>query len=152
MGGPSDRQFALSPGVHVTPVVDYKSFDVNGTGAQRRSVYRFLYRTLPDPLMTALDCPSGDQITPVRANTVTVQQALAMWNDAFVLANCEHLASCLEHEAATLEERISLAVELIFGRPATAEESRELERYSEQHGLANMCRLLLNANEFVFVN
>ena len=152
MGGPSDRQFSTSPGVHVTPVVDYKSFDVNGPAAQRRSVYRFLFRTLPDPLMEALDCPSGDQITPVRANTVTVQQALAMWNDAFVLANCEHLANRLEHEAATPDERVAQAVELVFGRPATEEELRELVEYAGQHGLANMCRLLLNANEFLFVN
>ncbi|MEX2167895.1 MAG: PSD1 and planctomycete cytochrome C domain-containing protein [Pirellulales bacterium] len=152
MGGPSDRQFSTSPGVHVTPVVDYKAFDVNGSTAQRRSVYRFLFRTLPDPLMEALDCPSGDQITPVRANTVTVQQALAMWNDAFVLASCEHLANRLANETAASDKRVAMAVELVFGRPATDEELRNLAAYAEQHGLANMCRLLFNANELLFVN
>ena len=27
MGGPSDRQFDLQPGIHVTPRVDYGKFD-----------------------------------------------------------------------------------------------------------------------------
>ena len=74
MGGPSDRQFALSPGSHVTPIIDYRDFDVDGAAARRRGVYRFLFRTLPDPFQDALDCPSGDQITPARGNSVTVQQ------------------------------------------------------------------------------
>jgi hypothetical protein len=77
-------QFDLQPGIHVTPRVDYTKFDVSSLTARRRSVYRFLFRTLPDPFMDALDCPAGDQLTPARNASVTVQQALAMWNNAFV--------------------------------------------------------------------
>src|SRR6185503_13892699 len=61
MGGPSDRQFALSPGYHVTPTIDYMSFDVDSAAGRRRSIYRFLFRTLPDPFMDSLDCPEGSQ-------------------------------------------------------------------------------------------
>jgi hypothetical protein len=50
MGGPSDRQFDLKPGRHVTPVIDYGKFDLASPAGQRRSIYRFLFRTLPDPL------------------------------------------------------------------------------------------------------
>ena len=83
MGGPSDRQFDLKPGIHVTPKVDYSKFDPNSGLGRRRSIYRFLFRTLPDPFMDSLDCPSGDQITPVRGNSVTVQQALALLERRF---------------------------------------------------------------------
>jgi hypothetical protein len=152
MGGPSDRQFALSPGIHVTPNIDYKAFDLDSDAARRRSVYRFLFRTLPDPLMDALDCPSGDQITPSRINSVTVQQALALWNSAFVLRNAEHLAKRLILEADGLDNQIALAVELTFNRPPSAKERVRLSAYAIKHGLANLCRLLLNANEFVFVD
>jgi hypothetical protein len=152
MGGPSDRQFALSPGVHVTPVVDYAAFDIDSDAGRRRSVYRFLFRTLPDPFMDALDCPAGDQITPARANSVTVQQALAMWNGAFMLRNAKHLAERASHKSEKLEEQIGRAIALAFGRRATAHELEELTEYTEKHGLANVCRLLLNANEFVFVD
>ena len=152
MGGPSDRQFSLTPGHHVTPIIDYREFDVDSDAARRRSVYRFLFRTLPDPFQEALDCPSGDQMAPVRGNSVTVQQALALWNNAFVLRQAEHLAARLANEAKTTVEQINLAVELTLGRPATEEERQSLAIYVEEHGMANMCRLLFNANEFIFID
>ncbi len=66
MGGPSVQQFTLSPGVHVTPVVDYSRYDWDSPGASRRSVYRFLFRTLPDPFFDALDAADASQLTAVR--------------------------------------------------------------------------------------
>ncbi|HEX3997879.1 MAG TPA: PSD1 and planctomycete cytochrome C domain-containing protein [Pirellulales bacterium] len=152
MGGPSDRQFELRPGVHVTPVVDYSKFDWNSDAGRRRSIYRFLFRTLPDPFMETLDCPSGDEITAVRTNSVTVQQALALWNDAFIARHCEFLAARLQAMGSTNRARVDAAVQLVFGRPARAEELADFTAYADQHGLANLCRVLLNANEFVFVN
>ncbi|MEN9676944.1 MAG: hypothetical protein RIS76_2840 [Verrucomicrobiota bacterium] len=152
MGGPSDRQFDLQPGIHVTPRVDYLKFDANSAAGRRRSVYRFLFRTLPDPFMEALDCPAGDQLTAVRNNSVTVQQALALWNNAFVARQAEHLAERLQAESVAPEQQIQRAFELTLGRPATAREVLEFGEYSARHGLANACRLLLNSNEFVFVN
>jgi len=151
MGGPSDRQFDLQPGRHVTPLVDYNKFDVDSPAGQRRSVYRFLFRTLPDPFMEALDCPAGDQMTPVRTNSVTVQQALALWNDAFLLRQCEHLAARLQRDQPTTAERVALAFRLVLTREATPEETTQFAAYADRHGLANLCRVLLNSNEFVFV-
>jgi hypothetical protein len=152
MGGPSDRQFALSPGIHVTPNVDYKDFDVDSDAARRRGVYRFLFRTLPDPFHDALDCPSGDQMTPARANSVTVQQALALWNSAFVLRQVEHVAARIQREAPNLDEQIDRAIQLVLCRPSTKIERQKFGKYATQYGLANMCRLLFNSNEFMFVD
>jgi hypothetical protein len=152
MGGPSDRQFDLQPGHHVTPKIDYTKFNVDSPAARRRSVYRFLFRTLPDPFMDALDCPAGDQLTPVRNASVTVQQALAMWNDAFVANYAQRLAERLEARAKQPGEQISLACELVFGRAPTSDELDELSSYAQKHGLANLCRVLFNSNEFMFVN
>jgi hypothetical protein len=152
MGGPGDMQFDLQPGIHVTPRVDYGKFDLDGPAGRRRGVYRFLFRTLPDPWMEALDCPAGDQLTPTRNNTVTVQQALAMWNDAFVARHAEHFAARLEREASGLDGRIARAFELALNRPPTADERRDFADYALQHGLANFCRVLFNSNEFMFVN
>jgi hypothetical protein len=151
MGGPSDRQFDLKPGRHVTPIIDYGQFDLDSPAGQRRSIYRFLFRTLPDPFMEALDCPAGDQITPARANTVTVQQALALWNDAFVLRHCEHFAARLQASAVGTSNQVTLGFRLALGRTPTQEEQRAFTAYAAKHGLENCCRLLLNLNEFVFV-
>jgi hypothetical protein len=152
MGGPGDLQFDLQPGIHVTPRVDYSRFDVDSAAGRRRSVYRFLFRTLPDPFMDALDCPAGDQLIGVRNNGVTVQQALALWNNAFVVRQAEHLAARLEAESIPVEARIQQAFELVLGRDATADELEDFVGHARKHGLANCCRLLFNSNEFVFVN
>ena len=45
MGGPSVQQFVLSPGIHVTPVVDYAKFDIDSPSSYRRSIYRFILYT-----------------------------------------------------------------------------------------------------------
>jgi hypothetical protein len=152
MGGPSDIQFDLQPGHHVTPKVDYSKFDVSTAAAQRRSVYRFLFRTLPDPLMDALDCPAGDQLTPVRNASVTVQQALALWNNAFVAYYTGRFAARVESMATNRNAQIILACELALNRKPTRGELADFSAYAARHGLSNLCRLILNSNEFMFVN
>ena len=162
MGGPSDRQFDLQPGIHVTPRVDYGKFDPLSELGRRRSIYRFLFRTLPDPFMESLDCPSGDQITPARNNSVTVQQALALWNDVFIAQNCEQIALRIEGEVnpsqivdsgkSKTDKQIERAFRLILGRNPAATEIDDVRIFAAEHGLANLCRLLLNSNEFLFVN
>jgi hypothetical protein len=151
MGGPSDRQFDLKPGVHVTPMVDYARFDLESVTARRRSVYRFLFRTLPDPWMEALDCPAGDQLTPDRKNTVTVQQALALWNGAFVIHQAERLGARLERLSPVPGQQARAACEQILARSPTDHEIVSWTGYVKRHGLANFCRVLFNSNEFVFV-
>ena len=95
MGGPSVRQFTLSPGVHVTPVVDYTAYDWNSPGSCRRAVYRFLFRTLPDPFFDALDSADASQLTAVRNESTTPLQALELLNNPFVLRQCESFAARL---------------------------------------------------------
>ena len=48
----------------------------------RRSVYRFVVRTTPNPFLTTLDCPNPANLTPVRSVTTTALQSLALLNDA----------------------------------------------------------------------
>ena len=151
MGGPSDRQFDLQPGLHVTPRIDYSKLDLDSDAARRRSVYRFLFRTLPDPFMDAFDCPAGDQLVAARTPSVTVQAALALWNASFANRQCEHLAARLETMSPTVEGRIDAALRLALGRGGTREEAEMLSAHAERHGLASACRIIVNSNEFLFV-
>jgi len=152
MGGPSVKQFIESPGIHVTPNVDYLNFDVDSPAFHRRSVYRFVFRTLPDPFMETLDCPDASQLTPARSASVTALQALSMMNDAFLVRYSEHLAQKLAKDESDRSAQISELYALLLSRPPTADESRAVTHYASKHGLANACRLLLNSNEFMFVN
>jgi hypothetical protein len=152
MCGPSVQQFALSPGVHVTPVVDYSKYDWEHAGAGRRSVYRFLFRTLPDPFMDSLDAADASQLTPVRNESVTALQALALLNNTFMLKHAAHFANRLEATAGTTEERVRAAFSLSLGRQPSDDEIKEWSAYADKHGLDNLCRLLFNSNEFLFVD
>ena len=60
-----------------TRTLKYLAFDPDSPGSHRRSVYRFLFRTVPDPLMDALDCPDGSQFTAVRSSSMTA----GLWAD-----------------------------------------------------------------------
>jgi mono/diheme cytochrome c family protein len=152
MGGPSVKQFIQKPGIHVTPVVDYLRFDVDRPENRRRSVYRFIFRTLPDPFMEALDCPDASQLTPARNGSVSALQALAMLNNKFMVRMSEHLAERATTAGPKLAVRVQAVYQLILGRNPTARESEAVRKYAAKHGLANACRILLNSNEFMFVN
>jgi len=152
MGGPSVQQFHLSAGVHVTPVVDYAPYDWEKPGAGRRSVYRFLFRTLPDPFFDTLDSADASQLTAVRNESTTPLQALALLNNPFVICQCVHMARRLETLAPDAAGRARALIEMAYGRPATADEETMLAAYASRHGLENLCRLIVNSNEFLFVN
>jgi hypothetical protein len=113
-------------------------------GANRRSIYRFTVRSVPDPFMDRLDCPDPSVITPKRNTTLTAVQALVMLNDPFVIRMAEDLAS----QAPTVTE----AVRRFWLRNPSKSEAEKVSEYANKHGHANLCRLLLNTNEFLFVD
>ncbi len=151
MGGPSVKQFVMTPGISVTPTLDYKSFQLDDPANSRRSIYRFLFRTMPDPFMDTLDCPAGDQLVPVRSESVTSLQALALLNNPFVIRQCEHLATRITSDPQLASQPVDALYRLALQRSPTAEERDKLAAYATQHGLANACRLVINSNEFLFV-
>ena len=142
MGGPSVRMFFFKD--DHSPVYDYARFDPETPGANRRSIYRFTVRTVPDPFMDRLDCPDPSVITPKRTTTLTAVQALVMLNDPFVI----RVAGDLATQAPTVKE----AVRRIWLRDPSAQEEQRFAQYANKHGHANLCRLLLNTNEFLFVD
>ena len=152
MGGPSVKQFIQTPGIHVTPNVDYRSFDVDDPANHRRSVYRFIFRTLPDPFMETLDCPDASQLAARRTESVTALQALAMLNNPFMVRQSQHLADRLRRERADQPEQIERLYQLLLNRTPTEMESLAFTQYAQTHGLANACRVLLNSNEFMFAD
>jgi len=142
MGGPSVEQFAFKD--DHSPVYDYGRVDLDGPDARRRSVYRFIVRSVPDPFVDALDGADASILTPRRTTTLTALQALATLNDAFVLKQCEHLAA----RAGSVES----AFRLTLGRAPRPGEAARFSEYAAKHGLVNVCRLLVNSNEFWFVD
>jgi hypothetical protein len=151
-GGPSDRQFIESPGLHVTPTLDYLGFDPERAENYRRSVYRFLFRTVPDPFMESLDCPAGSQLEPRRNESITALQALAMLHDKVVARASEALAQATLAAGPELDARVADLFRRVLLRPPSRPEAAAVSAYAAEHGLANASRFLLNTNEFVFVD
>ena len=150
MGGPSDQQFVFKD--DHSPVYDYERFDVDSPASFRRSVYRFIVRSVPDPFMECLDCADPSLLTPKRNTTLTALQALSLLNNQFMIRQAEHFAARLESATADRGQQIVMAYQLAFGREPTENERRLVTDYAARNGLENLCRIILNSNEFLFVD
>ena len=135
-----------------SPHYEYHKHDPDDPKSHRRSIYRFVVRSQPDPFMTTLDCADSSQSVPKRDETITALQALSLLNNKFTLRMAEHFAERLESKADEPDQQIVLAYRLVTGRSPSDEELNVLIAYAETFGTANLCRLLFNLNEFVFVD
>jgi hypothetical protein len=150
MGGPGVRMFGFKD--DHSPVYDYTLFDPDAPGAYRRTIYRFTVRSAADPFLDRLDCPDASLLTPKRSVTLTAIQALALWNNPFMLRMAEHLAERSGSGEMTLAGKVRREVRLVLERDPRADEQRMYEGYASRHGLANLARVLFNTNEFLFVD
>ena len=149
-GGPPFEAFAFEK--DHSPRYLYEQYDPMDASTYRRSVYRFIVRSVPDPMMEVLDGADPSRSVARRNVTITPLQALTLMNNPFMLAQAGHLAARLTKERRTTRERIERAYWLALGRaPAPGEQAR-LTDYAERHGLRAACRLLFNLNEFHFVD
>ncbi|MBI2948156.1 MAG: DUF1553 domain-containing protein [Verrucomicrobia bacterium] len=151
MYGPSFQDFVIEKPEH-SPHYGYHLHDPEDPRSHRRSIYRFIVRSQQQPFMTTLDCADPSMRVDKRNETLSALQALALLNDAFMLSMAKHFAARVDNANGELEDKVAFAFRLAIGRRATAPERTELSTYAKQHGLANTCRVILNLNEFLFVD
>ncbi len=151
-GGPGVALFKSSPGPQATPVLDYTTFDRDTAGASRRSIYRIVWRGIADPFMETLDFPDLGLLSPVRAFSASPLQSLALLNNEFVLRQSEHFAARLASPGTTTDAQIRAAFRLALLREPTPGELADFTALADKHTLPAACRVLLNSNEFLFVN
>lgn len=151
MYGPGMRLFVLERPEH-SPHYEYHKHDPTDPASHRRSIYRFIVRSQPDPFMTTLDCADSSQSVPRRDETVTSLQALSMMNNKFMLTMAAEFGARVSSGSKDDASQALNAFRLATGREPTAEQLRDLVEYSEEFGIENACRLLFNLNEFVFVD
>ena len=151
MFGPGFYLFRLEKTAH-SPHYEYHKYDPNDPRSHRRSIYRFIARSQPDPFMTTLDCADSSQSTPQRIETLTSLQALSLLNNRFTLTMARHFAGRLQRETDPLDSQVKRAIWLITGRGPTDHEHQQLTRYAARFGLENLCRLLFNLSEFIYLD
>jgi hypothetical protein len=145
----------------------------------RRSVYIYAKRNLPYPMMAAFDFPDMHEACGCRTTTTIAPQALMMINSGLILNAARLLAERAKNEAdsADPDARIDHAWRLALGRQPTSREKEAARTFisDQQQVIANsdsrrtgedagtlkesdaedafvdLCHVLLNANEFLFV-
>jgi hypothetical protein len=130
----------------------------------RRAIYRKVLRNKPDPILSLFDTPDGVNSMPHRPTTTTATQALALlnssWADEFASAAAKALSSQTD---GNVDEAIGLAYEVAWGRPPTEREAALAWDYlADGDGsradraslaeLADICHVLINSNEFIYLH
>ncbi|HUG82079.1 MAG TPA: PSD1 and planctomycete cytochrome C domain-containing protein [Bryobacterales bacterium] len=118
--------------------------------ARRRSIYVFQRRSLPLPMLASFDALPFAESCPLRSATTTPLQALSMMNGYLVHEESQHLAERIHRDVgADRNDQVARAFEIVLNRPPTPDETRKFAAF--QGGLASICRVLFNANEFLYV-
>ena len=149
MFGPGYRDFDYAE--EYAPV--YKYITPDKPELWRRSVYRFVVRTTTQQFLTTLDCPNPANLTPARNVTTTALQSLALLNNDFMQKQAGYFAERVKADAGNDPgAQVTRAFALAFGRNPTAAEREAASALTGSRGLAQLCRMLLNASEFVYVD
>ena len=135
----------------------------------RRTIYVFLKRSLVVPMLEVLDLCDTTKTASRRMTTSVAPQALILFNSEFVNRQARYLAARLENEVGTdPQKQIDRAYSLALARPPSQTEKNNLLAFlrreadnqvrqqdivpanARRGALREMCRVILNLNEFVY--
>ena len=151
MYGPSFQDFVIDKPQH-SPHYEYHLHDPEDPKSHRRSIYRFIVRSQPQPFMTTFDCADPSMQVDRRNESLSPLQALALLNNNLTVTMATHFAERLAARGGDQPGQIARGFYETTGRAVTPDELTALAAYAERHGLAATCRVLLNLNEFMFID
>ena len=148
MEGPGYKSYTLK----VNNSHFYTWADHQGATYNRRSVYRTHVQSANDPLMDSFDCPRPSDLMPNRSITTTPLQALTLMNNSVVLRQAAKMAQHLEQQwPNNLNQAIRSAFQRTMQRNPSEEELQEHQSLATEHGLSQVCWVLLNSSEFLYM-
>ncbi|MBX9579915.1 MAG: PSD1 and planctomycete cytochrome C domain-containing protein [Gemmataceae bacterium] len=124
---------------------------------RRRTLYAFVKRGLLPPTLTVFDAPDTTLPCAKRDVTTVAPQALALLNNPFVHQQSEALAA----RAGAGDDPVRRAWRSALGRDPRPAERAAADRHladqtkrlgSADKALASLCHVLLNTNEFVYLD
>ena len=147
-GGPGFDLFEPN-GNYVKVYTPKKEF---GPAEFRRMIYQQKPRMQLDDTFGGFDCPDAGQVAPKRNASTTPLQALNLLNSPFLTQQAGFFAERVAKEANEPKEQVRRAFRLAFQREPTDKELSAAVKLAADHGLSAVCRALLNANEFLYVD
>ena len=123
----------------------------------RRSIYTYWKRARKYPMFEVLDEPDSNMSCERRDTTTVPTQALTLLNDEFVLLQAKYFAERVRREAGDdPAAQVRAAYRIALSRdPSETELRGNLGFLAKQPGasaLTGLCAVILNLNEFVYVN
>jgi hypothetical protein len=129
---------------------------------RRRSVYIFVRRNTRYPMLEAFDMPDTHESCGRRNQTITPGQALELLNNDLVFEWAQALAvRVLNDGGMTKEAQVERTFRLAYSRtPDAAEMKTSLDFLDSQTVLTgdrgkafiDFCHMILNSNEFLYIN
>ncbi|MBL8240792.1 MAG: PSD1 domain-containing protein [Bryobacterales bacterium] len=120
--------------------------------ASRRAIYYIVKRSLMVPLLEVLDLCDTARPAAKRQTTSVAPQALQLFNGDFMNRQAKYFAERLRREAQGDAARIERAYRLALARRPRAGEREAMLRFLRTGSLEEMCRVILNLNEFAYAN
>lgn len=149
VGGPSYRDMKAELATNHTFTDPTNEFTPDTT---RRTIYRLWARSGNNPMLESLDCPDPAVMSPRRPHTITPVQALSMLNNAYAEKTAEQFAKRVHNEAGEdVSKEIERCYQLAFCRQPSDRERELASKFVARFGVPQLCLVLLNSNEFVFV-
>jgi len=131
--------------------------------AVRRSIYIHVKRSLRHPMLANFDAPDTDTSCSVRMTTTVPTQALNMLNSRFLSEQSTRLADRLQVQwPDDLDRQIGQAIRVTTGYVAEKQEIEadrkfvekleKQEQLTRKDALKTYCLLVLNANQFIYLD
>jgi cytochrome c553 len=135
---------------------------------KRRSIYFFVKRSQLVPMMTLFDGPDTLQGLELRASTIVAPQALMLMNNANIRGYARSFAARIRpKDGSALEDAIRSAYLIALARPPRDEELQDATQFvreqaesydagkksdPQQLALADFCQVLMELNEFIYID
>ena len=116
----------------------------------RRMIYGTKIRQENVAIFGEFDCPDAGQMAPKRSRSTTPLQALGMLNSPFIIEQAKQFSRRVQGDGDTTSQTLRV-FSIVLGRQPSPEESFRLTQLAESHGIDQVCRVLWNTNEFLFL-
>jgi hypothetical protein len=153
-----------------TPVARHGDGEVtaaDGAADRRRSIYLQVLRSHPLTLLQAFDQPVMETNCTKRSRATVATQALTLLNSEVLVAAAQALADRVQREDTV--PPIRNAILIAFSREPTPDEINLLTEFvtdqqlkyvargdaievAKRNAMADLCHMLLSANEFVYID
>ncbi len=160
------KMFGPSVPIHLTQFMQGRgrpgdSGPLDGNG--RRSLYIAVRRNFLSPMMLAFDTPSPFSTVGRRTVSNVPAQALILMNDPFVMEQAKHWADrLLAKQSDSTDQRLDRLYLTAFARHPTPDETAAALNFlktpanantsDEREAWSNLCHVMLNVKEFIFID